>query len=259
MQDKDYITVYWAPAPFVPEETSWSQLYAKPTSLFTELLEVKNPENKAKRGQSMYGCPSYIETMKNIFVVKNVIDSKIDTSKLVVTDDNYNYPLIFNDIAPLLVKVQREPSIRNYTNIVYNMGWLLFADEPLVTRFTAPYFPPLSPADGVILSTGEFDIGSWYRDFNLDYHVPPKTKELVFEEDQPLFYIEFKTDKKIVLKRYKLTKELRNMADEFVQSRERYGKFKTLQQRYSASRKSMMPEQVLSEIRKNVIEETGAV
>ena len=69
-----------------------------------------------------------------------------------------------------------------------------------------------------------------------------------------MFYVDFKTDKKIVIKRYKLTKELRNMADEFVHSRERYGKFKTLQQRYLVSRKAKMSDQILSEIKKNIVD-----
>ena len=254
MEEKDYITVYWSPAPFVVEESSWSQLYAEPTNLLSDLLSVRNTMNKAKVGQSMFGCPAFTSAMKNVVVVKNVVEGSINMERLVPNSNNYQYPMVFNDAAPLQVKVQREPSIMDYTNIVYNMSWLLFADEPLVARFTAPYFPASTPAEGVILSTGEFDIGSWYREFNLDYHVPPHVKELVFEEDQPLFYIDFKTDKKIILKRYTMTREIRNIADEFATSRERYGKFKALAERYSVSKKTMMPELLLHEIRKNVVE-----
>lgn len=254
MQEKDYITVYWSPAPFVSEEFSWNQLYAKPINLLSELLAHRNIENKTKAGQNMFGCPAFTDAMKNIVVVKNVIESTINMERLMPTPNNYQYPMVFNDAALLQVKVQREPSIMDYTNIMYNMGWLFFADEPLVARFTAPYFPASSPAEGVILSTGEFDIGTWYRDFNLDYHVPPKIKELIFEEDQPLFYIDFKTDKKIIFKRYTVTKTLRNIANEAAESRERYGAFKSLTNRYLVSKKTMLPELILTEIKKNVVE-----
>jgi hypothetical protein len=252
--EKDYVTVYWAPAPFVQEESSWSLLYSEPVNMVSELLKVKSVENKPKNFQSMFGCPAYAEAMKNVFIVKNVLENTIDMSKIVSSLQNPNYPVYFNNLGPLQIKVQREPSITNYTNINYNLGWLFFADEPLEAKFTAPYFPPETPGEGVMLSVGQFDIGSWYRDFNLDYHVPSKTKILTFKEDQPLFYVDFKTDKKIVLKRYKLTKELKNMSEEFVRSRERYGKFSSLQHRYSMSKKSMMPQQILSEIRKNLVE-----
>jgi hypothetical protein len=252
--EKDYITVYWAPAPFVQEESSWSFLYSEPVSVVSELLKMKNVSNKPKNLQSMFGCPAYVESMKNVFVVKNVLENTVDMSQITPHLTNPNYPVYFNNLGPLQIKIEREPSITNYTNVTYNMGWIFFADEPLEVKFTAPYFPASSPGEGVILSTGQFDIGAWYRDFNLDYHVPLETELLTFKEDQPLFYMDFKTDKKIVLKRYKLTKELKNISEEFVYSRERYGRFKSLQHRYNMSKKSMMPEQILTEIRKNIVE-----
>jgi hypothetical protein len=168
--------------------------------------------------------------------------------------DELQYPLFINDVAPLQVKVLRPPSIEGTSNIVYNMSWLMFADEPLVAKFTAPYFPATSPAKDVILSAGEFDIGQWFRDFNLDYHVPYGTKELNFEENQPLFYVEFKTDKKIILKRFMLTNEIRNLASECAESRNRYGSFFSLPQRYNMAKESKMSEQILSLIKQNTID-----
>lgn len=253
MRGQDFVTIYWTPGAYSSEDVSWTQLYAEPKSLLGELNKKRNKENKNNKGQNMFACPSYVETMKNVFTVNNIVKSKINMPDYLANED-LNYPFDIDDIAPLRVKVLRPPSIDGTVNIVYNMSWLMFADEPLVAKFTAPYFPATSPGKDVILSAGEFDIGQWFRDFNLDYHVPVDTKELTFEEDQSLFYVEFKTDKKIILKRFTLTNQIRNFADECSESRNRYGAFLSLSQRYRMSKESKMSEQILSLIKQNTID-----
>jgi hypothetical protein len=253
MQGQDFVTVYWTPGAYNIESTSWTQLYAEPKSLLSELNQKRNKENKNTKGQNMFGCPSYVDAIKNVFTVNNIVESQINMPDY-LTHNDLQYPFDIDDIAPLRVKVLRPPSIDGTVNINYNMSWLLFADEPLVARFTAPYFPATSPAKDVILSAGEFDIGQWFRDFNLDYHVPNNTKVLSFKKDQPLFYMDFKTNKKIILKRFLLTQEIRNFADECANSRARYGSFFTLPERYRIAKESKMAEQVLSLIKKNLVE-----
>jgi hypothetical protein len=134
------------------------------------------------------------------------------------------------------------------------MSWLFFADQSVEARFTAPYFPPVTPAEGVMLSTGQFNIGEWYRDFSLDYHIPFGTKELIFEENQPLFYLEIRTDKKVIFKRYNLTPELRRIADECSTSSDIYESNKPLLHRYNMFKRSSSPERVLSYIKENIVE-----
>jgi hypothetical protein len=112
----------------------------------------------------------------------------------------------------------------------------------------------MSPAEGVMLSTGQFNIGEWYRDYHLDYHIPFGTKELNFKENQSLFYLEVRTDKKVVFKRYNLTIELRKLADECVTSSVIYGSNKPLLHRYNMFNKSLSPQRVLSYIKENIVE-----
>jgi len=247
---KDTITIYWSPSAFLPEESSWTMLYSEPEPLLNQIIQKKNDNNKKN---NMFSCPAYVSSMKNVFVTNNVMPSKIIIPEY-IKSNNLNYPLDIFDIAPLKVKIDKEPSIEGTVNIRYNMSWIFFAEEPVVARFTAPYFPPVSPAQNVILSTGEFDIGQWFRDFNLDYHIPHNVSELNFEADQPLFYTEFKTDKKIILKRFKMNKELANIAEECATSNIRYGGQKNLLQRYENAKKANLREQVLNEIKKNLID-----
>jgi hypothetical protein len=248
MKNKDEITIYWSPAAYVADKESWALAYAEPVSLINEYRQNKNLQNGSN---NFFACPAVSDMFKNIYVVRQQFDDKIiisDIDRHFEDNEKINGGSLLSSFTP------RKSSLNNYFNIQYNMCWTFFADEPVVARFTSPYFPPHSPAKGALLMCGEFDIGSWYRTFNLDYHIPLDTKEMVFNQNDPLFYIEFKTDKKVILKRYMQSDTLFNIGREMVNSPSNYGRFKSLKEKYLMSKKAKMPEIILSEINKNLID-----
>ena len=256
MKDKDYITVYWSPGAYIPEVESWSMLYQEPAHVLSSYNKIKNKESSI----ALLRCPAHTGLMKNVFKVDNllenhtIIPNEVHKEQELKNQDNYGPPSIYNNLGKLQVKVERATSYTGYTNLILNMSWLFFADEPVVIRVTAPYFPAVSPGEGVILAAGEYDIGSWYRKINLDYHVPYTTTSLDFKVDQSLFYLEFKTTKKIVFKRYILTQELDNISKEVSTSPLTHGLFKPLSERYSLFKKAALKEQILKHIKDNLIE-----
>jgi hypothetical protein len=246
---KETITIYWAPAAFNESEPHWNMLYQNPVSVVSDLNSLRDKDVK-----QMFTCPAYIQSMKNVFVFKNVIKNKIQLDESIFTPkDNYPYQLPVDSVLNLTQL--RESSLVEHINVSYNMSWLLFADEPVEARFTAPYFPSSSPAEGAMLAVGEFNIGSWYRDYVLDYHIPYGTKQLSFEENQPLFYVEIKTNKNVVFKRYKMTDELKKISAECAMAPTIYrDKGKPLSYRYNIFKKTSSPERVLSYIKNNLID-----
>ena len=82
-----------------------------------------------------------------------------------------------------------------------------FADQPLVARFMAPNYPPTTPSPGAILTSGQFDIGKWFRTLNVEIQLYGNKGELHFKKDEPIFYVNFLTDRKVILKRFELTKD----------------------------------------------------
>jgi hypothetical protein len=210
----------------------------------------------------MYVCPAVKSSIKNVFVIKSNIDDDIDLPIDFLNrfyeesvNPNVSYPFVVPTNSSISVLVRRPPSFEGYLNLNYNMAWTFFADEPVTAKFTAPYFPPQSPAPGAMLATGEFDIGSWYRRFETDYHVPLNTTRLTFKQNDPLFYLELKTDKSIIFKRYTLSNRLRSLQEEMSNSSVRYGRFKSLEERYKQARYAKISQQVLTEIKNNVIED----
>jgi hypothetical protein len=247
---QETITVYWAPAQFVKGEDSWTHLYAEPKPLLSSLNVIRNKSYDT----TMFNCPSYIDLAKKIYTLNNLVEHTI---KLPTPDigEGQEYPRTYLHQDNMLgLREPRPSSFNGYVNMTVNMGWIFFADEPLLAKFTAPYFPPTYPVEGAILSAGEFDIGSWYRKFELDYHLPIDATELKFKQNELLAFIEFKTDKKIVFKRYILTEHLRQLYIESSNSPVRYGRKKPLSYRYEMFKNAKVKEQILTEIKKNLID-----
>jgi hypothetical protein len=261
MINTDTITIYWSPANFTNQDKSWTMLYSSPESLASNLRSLRY---KDASSSSMYACPASKDALDKVYFFSSAVDDFLDlpeetlnkfyslSKEEIPVGTGLHFPTPDNSLS--LLNVPRSPSLEGHINLSYNLTWTFIADEPLVAKFTAPYFPPISPAPGVILSAGKFDIGSWLRPFNLDYHVPITTRRLEFKEGDPLFYIECFTDKNIVFKRYINTPFLSSLINETVESINLYGTFKSLSQRYRQAKNTRIIDQALTEIRKNLLD-----
>ena len=245
------INVYWAPI----SQYYQNQLYREPNLVKDDLLLLRN---KSQKG-SIFACPAHTDLMRNLYVFKSNINDKIEIPERflnIISDEEDSE--VNEGLARLNSLVglgnHRATSLVGYKNMEYAMGWIFFAEEPLVARFTAPYLPTHAPANGVILSAGEFDIGQWARPFNLDYFIPNDTRTFEYKVDDPFFYVQFLTEKEVNLKRFKTTPKFDDIWQESVQSPSRYGKRKPLSYRYEMAKRAKIREVVLSEIKNNLVD-----
>jgi hypothetical protein len=79
--------------------------------------------------------------------------------------------------------------------------------------------------------------------------------ELIIKEDEPIFYVEFLTNKKIKLVRFKYTKKLMTYAQHCVDAPPIFGNNLPLVKRYKKFKESRMRDLVLKEIKENIIGE----
>lgn len=244
----DEITVYWAPATFSKNDTSFDMLYREPESVLSTFMKNKLPKAQ------MAMCPATKNLMKNIFALKSNIDDNFRISRPISGD----FAELPNGtpigMGKVLLNLERETSFSGYVNVSYGLKWLMFSSEPVVARLTAPYFPAESICDGALFSFGQMDIGKWYRHLNLDWHIPTDTQEVSIKENQSLAYLEFLTDKKVTFKRYVATPRLLQIATETSQAPQRYGRNWPLGKRYEMARRAGHRELVLSEIKKNLVD-----
>jgi hypothetical protein len=249
MSNKEII-VYWSPFPFTKETSQWNMLYREPESVLSDL----RLNRKKTDSINFWSCPVFIDTVKKTYQIKSNFDMDYVLPINEIIEEQKKSERF--DINTGIVSFQsvRKPSLENYINLSLNISWIMFAEESVEVKLTAPYFPPVTPGEGIMLAPGKFDIGSWYRPLNIDYHIPTTTTELKFKKDDSLLYLEFLTDKKIVFKRYNFTNHLRELSDECLNFHNRFGKNIPLLDKYSVFKQSRMKDLILKEIKNNLID-----
>lgn len=246
----DELIIYWTPQAFVTSKESWNLLYQKPRNVYSELIDMSSTKSPIRL------CPATKDNLTKTFSIYSALEESIDFSDIDLEELDKNTPIQtnFNIRSVIALQKDRESSFPGYLNFSYNLSWLFFAEEPVIARFTAPYFPTSSPAQGAYLAPGQFDIGQWFRPFNLDYHIPYSTKSFNINTTDPLFFVEIFTNKKVVFKRFVKNAVIDNIATEMSSAPAIYTPFKKLSQRYDMFNKSQIREILLKEIKKEIIE-----
>jgi hypothetical protein len=248
------VVVYWSPAVI-----GWEMLYTEPKSIYSN-IRSKAKYNSVEKNSNMFACPASNDVLQNVYAIKSNLDDcyelPIQFLEELEQQQTINFPVMLpmnrNKISFIS---QRKSILEGYWDIEYNLKWVFFADEPLKMKVTSPYFPHSAPTPGAFVSAGQMDIGQWFRNINLNYFVPKTATSMEFKVDDSLLYLEFMTDKKIVFKRFQTTPLLNEMLLECHESPQRYGRNMPLAKRYEMAKKSKLRERVLTEIKKNLIEE----
>jgi hypothetical protein len=248
------IVVYWSPSVI-----GWEMLYEEPKSIYSDIKNKVN-RNLHKKNSNMLACPASNDVLQNVYVIKSTIDDYYtlpveylkELEQLEFIAEEIMLPGNKNKIA---FSVMRQSTLEEYWDIEYNLHWVFFAEEPLKMKVTSPYFPHNAPAPGAFVTAGQMDIGQWFRNINLNYFVPKTATSMEFKVDDSLMYLEFMTDKKIVFKRFQITPLIESILQETAESPSRYGTHLPLVKRYEMAKKSKLRERVLTEIKKNLIEE----
>ena len=253
MKNKNTLVVYWTPASYISDVESWATLYREPVSIFSSLRSLKSDAKT-----NLFICPAMKDGLKNVFSLNSALNDTHDLPKEYLQSTNtleITTPESIITGGKVSLLRARKSSLNGYSNLVYNMKWLFFSEEPVIAKITAPYVLSTRPAEGVIFASGQFDIGQWPRAISLDYHIPLETEKFIVKEDDPLFYIEIETNKNIIFKRSNMSSRLNHLCAESSLSPSRYGMFKSLKERYEMATKANVRQQVITEMKKNLIEE----
>lgn len=259
----DTITVYWSPQLFL--HNNWNFLYPKPKTLFSSVKEHTSLKNEAelsgdlmKHTTKILACPAVSNKFKKIAVFESPMSCSYNydfnnffkTSKYILEPETKQY---------IDVRVERPPVVDYGPTITFSLSYFLFAEESLDAYFTPPMFhPPKYMKYGSVVP-GEFDIGRWFRPYNLEIQMWNQSGKFELQENEPLFYTEFKTEKRVVLKRFQINDKLHDAAVACINSKNIFGSGQTLDERYNRFENTDMRDMILSEIKKNIISESAPI
>jgi len=237
------IKIYWSPYYQQPEIQEWSLLFKKPSTLYSNLLKEKI---KKPTPGSVFSCPAFLEKTKKTLVFENTLSSSYQ----------YNEHQIKNISESFLAANKVRDSIFNFgPSFQFSLSTCFFSEEPLVLSFTSPYFHKSKHLNYGSIIPGEFDIGQWFRSFNPEFQMWNNEGEFHLEENEPIYYAEFKTKRPIILYRFELTEKLERYGASLVSSTDLFGKGQSLLDRYNRFKQVGFREKILTEINKNLIDE----
>jgi hypothetical protein len=235
------INLYWSPF-FIPNYQDASFLYKNPTTLYSELQQYRKKGNTG----SYLSCPAMFNKMKKTLVFKNVVDSSYEYNQESIT------PTIEGSIG---LSKSRESSLNIGPTLNLSYSVVFFADEPVTASFTSPYFHKSQYTKYGSICPGEFDVGQWFRPYDVEIQMWDNEGVFNLKKDEPMFYSEFKTTKPINLHRFELNDKLRNYCLSCINTTQMFGRGQSLLSRYEKFKNIGFKEKILTEIKKNIIEE----
>jgi hypothetical protein len=238
---KNSVDVYWAPAFDTQED--WTILYEDPKSLLS-MLNAQREDNIDFRG-SFFNCPSFTSTTKNIYV----LNAPMRSHYKVQDDGRYEG----HGEANINMFQRDHNTLHNQIIIGPSLGWVFFTeDDSLEMSLSAPYFSKAPHLQYGAIVPGSFDVGKWFRQLGLEFNLWEGTTDLIFEEGEPLAYVNFNTTKKVNLIRFDLTNKLKDIK-QVTRTSSTWQPKRTLVQRYDLFKRSRLKDIILKEIKNNLV------
>ena len=239
--DKDTITVYWG-AKTVPQRQTFVNLLWGPPVLLSKTLPLGRADGRVGNYRS---CIALTNMIQNTYAFIHPLSHSVT-----ISGEDGNLTLD----AELDVWLKREMPLQNRYGIDYDFGWLFFSEESLKIRVTHPYFHNTSAGKTAFLSSGSFDIGKWFRMISMSYILWEGHNTITVTAEEPALYIEFLTDKKVILKQFECTPELNEISTQVVDASNLGMGKKSLEYRYDKFFKANRHKRVLKLIKENLLD-----
>ena len=245
-ETSDSINVYWAPLLNKNglEQSNKNIFYKNPKTLFSSLHNDKTED--VSTGSTFFSCPVTSKKMKSTYVFNSPASAtyQFEDNKVYLKESETQYVID--------MKILRPPAIEDTNILFYDAEWIFFSEEDLIAEFYQPYLHKTSYLKDAALMTGEFNIGSWFRPFSVEFMTWEKNGEIQIAED-PLFYVQFKTDKQVNLIRFNWSRPLESLKNSCMSHSSLGPNKKPLQFRYDQFKESSTRDLVLKEINKEII------
>jgi hypothetical protein len=247
--NKDNVTIYYAA---VPRSTGYLEYlhYQTPHLLSNEyakkIIKGRGPFS------SMFSCPASAAKLKRTLVYNSPVSMSFKYDVDIENDKKEIYDQSGDKMG---IDYVRDPMFDFGPTLCLTLGYIFFADEPVEASFTAPYFHKAKYMNYGSVIPGNFDIGQWFRPYNFEVQMWNNSGDFYLEKDEPLFYVEFLTDKKITFKEFEVTPLLYSYMNSCINSTEIYGLGQTLKSRYSQFKNVRLKDKILTEINKNLIKD----
>ncbi len=240
MLKKNTTIVYWSPVT-TPDKQTYVNLLWKSIKQLTSVM----PSGSEDAG-SYRRCVAAVQGLRNTYTFLHPISSTVNLS------GDFSSPKVDNSYDGWF---PGRAALKDQYVVNYNYSWVFFSEEPVTIKLTPPYMHKTSDSEGGFIPTGMFDISKWFRPINMVYILWKDSSSITVTKDDPTFYVEFLTDKKVVLKQFDMTPELSEIANTTATTNLLLGiQGSSLSERYERFVTSNRHKRVLRLIKENLLE-----
>ena len=254
------VTVYWAP--WIEGEYTLKErnklgvnqlVFQEPQNAYKDILSKKSDQKLTK---NFFQCPATRDALQSVYVVR----CPFDTEAEVLLKEDGAVDKIQQDwaknapdlLSQLPVHLAHAPSKENELLVVMEFSHVFFCEESLQMRMTAPWFHEAPHLQYGAAVPGMYDIGRWIRPVNFEMNLWQGQTKIKFEEDEPMGYLEFSTNKKINFQRFETTLKLKDICGDAINTRAKKTT-PSLMKRYQVFGNSVVRKIILKEIKNNLL------
>ena len=240
---KKPITVYWSPG-----VEYWNLLYPEPKTVIQNLIKHKN---NIKDDVNFFSCPAVTNKGKRTYSFEFPMSCgyEWDYSNF---DTRFFRPI--KEKEPSLgFKELRPPTVFKSPQIAFQLSYLFFCEESLEASFTPPYFCKPNYTKHAVVGAGNMDIGQWFRPYAVEMTFWEEKGSINFKNGEPLLYVEFLTNRPVILKRFSPNEKILQYASACASASKEIEKRVPLIERYKRFNDSKMNKLIMKEIKENIV------
>jgi hypothetical protein len=133
------------------------------------------------------------------------------------------------------------------------LEWIFFCEEDISIFVSAPYFHKTEHLKHGAIVPGTYNIAKWFRSVNAEFSLWPNENHFNIPTNDPIFYARFNTDKKVILKRFKMNEDLGKIQAACSNTASVFGKFKSLEEKYNIFENTSTDNIVLKLIKETLV------
>jgi hypothetical protein len=228
--------VYWchnAQLNMIPQQ---SMLTFEPKLLLADLLK-----DRTGHPATYSMCSALRESFGNTYYMENPIDVDVEFTNNGVVGDYSDW--IYN----------KQESFKNRINFEMDYSWMFMSEEPLIMRQSHPFFHKTEFNKHGVLASGSYDIGKWVRSVGPSILLWEGVKTFKAKRGEPISYLEFETDKKIIFKQFYPTQRILDIR-QACSSQVFIRKGMSLKEKYEVFANAKLKKVVMKDIKENLLD-----
>lgn len=219
-----------------------------PELLFRNKLGFDATLNNAEHDyyeQTISRCPAHQQSKNNVYYINSPLDFYYELDEFGTISHDQPYYFYINSV--------RKAQYDNRFTVNLSLQYIFFSEENVTLEILPPYLHKTELQNHGVISTGEFNISRWFRPINFEFLLWENEKNLRIKENEPMVYLKFHSDSKIILKEFKCTDTIFSQAHACAQHHHIYKPKQTLESRYKKFDQSNLKKVILKEIKNNII------